>query len=223
MMLEELFWKEGPGCFAGRPIILKFWHPKPKETHRWIPLWVKLYNVPVELWSPSGFSHIASAIGRPLHADSITESMQKVSFARICIEVDASKPLLDKFEVEISKDVFVEIHAFYQCKPKQCLTCLDTLTTNVQSPLKELEEGKQILETFEILPQLPPSTSSAAPVDSATISSQRNCPTSSAEQKELLLLFLLSKIFLMPKICMCNYLLTNFALWKRKLWWRMII
>lgn len=155
MMLEELFWKEGPGCFAGRPIILKFWHPKPKETHRWIPLWVKLYNVPVELWSPSGFSHIASAIGRPLHADSITESMQKVSFARICIEVDASKPLLDKFEVEISKDVFVEIHAFYQCKPKQCLTCLDTLTTNVQSPLKELEEGKQILETFEILPQLP--------------------------------------------------------------------
>ena len=44
MMLEELFWKEGTGCFVGRPIILTFWHPKrilTKETHRWIPLWVK--------------------------------------------------------------------------------------------------------------------------------------------------------------------------------------
>lgn len=37
--------------------------------------------------------------------------------------MDASKPLLEKFEVEISKNVFVEIHAAYQWKPKRSLTC----------------------------------------------------------------------------------------------------
>lgn len=37
--------------------------------------------------------------------------------------MDASKPLLEKFEVFISKNVFVEIHAAYQWKPKHSLTC----------------------------------------------------------------------------------------------------
>lgn len=34
-----------------------------------IPLWVKLYGIPLEYWSNIGFSHIASFLGVPLYAD----------------------------------------------------------------------------------------------------------------------------------------------------------
>ena len=78
----------GPWLFAGRPIILQLWHPKQpltKEPQRKIPLWVKFYNVPLSLLSPAGFSYVASTIGRPLHADSLTEEIKIITFAKICV------------------------------------------------------------------------------------------------------------------------------------------
>ncbi|KAK3229882.1 hypothetical protein Dsin_001763 [Dipteronia sinensis] len=92
--------------FAGRMVILKKWHPRlilTKETYSKIPVWVKLFNIPHELWNEEGLSHIASAVEKPLYADSLTESMKRISYARVCIEIDAT------FE--------------YQWKPKICTEC----------------------------------------------------------------------------------------------------
>lgn len=52
---------------------------------------------------------MASALGKLLHADKLTESRQRISFARICVE--ASKPLVERFDLDIEKNVFVEINA----------------------------------------------------------------------------------------------------------------
>ncbi|KAK0586273.1 hypothetical protein LWI29_003970 [Acer saccharum] len=48
--------------------------------------------------SAEGLSHIASAVGKPLYADSLTESMKRISFARVCIEIDAFCDLVDSFD-----------------------------------------------------------------------------------------------------------------------------
>lgn len=50
---------------------------------------------------------MASALGKLLHADKLTESRQRISFARIW----ASKPLVERFDLDIEKNVFVEINA----------------------------------------------------------------------------------------------------------------
>lgn len=58
-------------------------------------MWVRLYGLPLEYWTPSGLSHLASAVGRPLlYADSMTASRRRISYARICVEIDASKNLI---------------------------------------------------------------------------------------------------------------------------------
>lgn len=51
--------------------------------------------------------YVASALGKLLHADKLTD--QRISFARICVE--ASKPLVERFDLDIEKNVFVEINA----------------------------------------------------------------------------------------------------------------
>ena len=99
--------EKGPWLFVGRYMILRKWSRGLSLSnailHR-IPVWAKFHNVPIELWSEEGLSHIASAVGRPLYADAATEACTRVTFARICVEVDASMPLVDDFDVEILKE-----------------------------------------------------------------------------------------------------------------------
>ncbi|KAI9196587.1 hypothetical protein LWI28_025225 [Acer negundo] len=83
-------------------VILKKWHPKfilSKDSYSKILVWVKLFNTPHEYWNEEGLSHIASAVGKPLYADSLTKSMKRISFARVCIEIDASCDLVDSFDL----------------------------------------------------------------------------------------------------------------------------
>ncbi|KAK3221973.1 hypothetical protein Dsin_008998 [Dipteronia sinensis] len=122
----------GPWLFAGRMVILKKWHPRlilTKETCSKIPVWVKLFNIPHEYRNEEGLSHIASAVGKPLYADSLTESMKRISYARVCIEIDATCELVDSFDLFMGDNLgpnlgeSVEILVEYQWKPKICTEC----------------------------------------------------------------------------------------------------
>ena len=67
----------GPWYVAGQPILLKHWHTGlmlAKEAPPTIPVWVHIYNIPLEYWNSDGLSHIASALGKPLHVDKLTAS-----------------------------------------------------------------------------------------------------------------------------------------------------
>ncbi|KAF7127311.1 hypothetical protein RHSIM_Rhsim11G0061400 [Rhododendron simsii] len=56
--------------------------------------------VPLEMWNEAGLSYIASAVGVPLFADSPTETCQRLSYARLCIEVDVGVDLPNTVDVE---------------------------------------------------------------------------------------------------------------------------
>ncbi|KAF7113918.1 hypothetical protein RHSIM_RhsimUnG0103400 [Rhododendron simsii] len=70
-----------------------------------IPIWIQLYNIPLEYWTAPGLSYVASAIGRPLYANSMTEKCRRLSYARL------------------ANENHVEIIAKYPWKPLQCLDC----------------------------------------------------------------------------------------------------
>ncbi|KAK3229875.1 hypothetical protein Dsin_001756 [Dipteronia sinensis] len=121
-----------PWLFAGRMVILKKWHPRlilSKDSYSKIPGRVKLYNIPYEYLNEEGLSHIASAVEKPLYADSLTESMKKISFARVCIEIDAYCNLVDSFDLFMGDSSNpnlgenIEILVEYQWKQKICTEC----------------------------------------------------------------------------------------------------
>nr|GEW81642.1 hypothetical protein [Tanacetum cinerariifolium] len=74
---------------------------KPELTR--IPLWVKIYNTPLEAWNVEGISRIASRLGTPIIMDRITTSMceqayRRASYSRVLIEVNATKGLVKNID-----------------------------------------------------------------------------------------------------------------------------
>ena len=105
---SEAVLEVGPWHFAGQPIILRSWQPGlhlDKEAPSKVPIWVNIHNIPMEYWTPEGLSHIASIIGKPLHVDKLTAVGRRITYARVCIEVDASYELLKNLVIEVEDPI----------------------------------------------------------------------------------------------------------------------
>ncbi|KAF7152597.1 hypothetical protein RHSIM_Rhsim01G0214400 [Rhododendron simsii] len=109
----------GPWHFGGRLLVLKQWHPHmclKKELVSKIPIWVQLYNAPLELWTAPGLSYVASAIGRPLYVDRMTETCKRLNYAKACVEVDVDS---EPCQVSPSENVKVNPKQVWVVKAKQ--------------------------------------------------------------------------------------------------------
>ncbi|GJZ35071.1 RNA-directed DNA polymerase, eukaryota, reverse transcriptase zinc-binding domain protein [Tanacetum coccineum] len=68
-----------------------------------IPVWIKLFNIPLEAWSVKGISALASRLGKPLVMDDMTASMchngnGRSAFARVLVEIEVVKGFKDLIE-----------------------------------------------------------------------------------------------------------------------------
>ena len=76
---DARYWvlENGPWYFFGRPIILRIWKPGMEMLNVHItslPIWVKFFNIPLEYWTVTSLGYIASAVGIPLHLNTLTEN-----------------------------------------------------------------------------------------------------------------------------------------------------
>ncbi|KAF7146369.1 hypothetical protein RHSIM_Rhsim04G0136500 [Rhododendron simsii] len=116
----------GPWLIGGKLLVLKKWQPYMafvKDHLEKIPIWVHFYNVPFEYWTANGFSHIASSVGVPLYADEQTEKCKRLSFARICVEVDLDSSFPDSFELRFPNGDSVVVGIKYPWHPLKCMGC----------------------------------------------------------------------------------------------------
>lgn len=88
-----------------------------------IPLWITLPGLQVGYWSCEALSKIANGIGRPMHIDQFTACMERISYARVCVEVDVSQLLIESIRMATLVDTFHQ-SADYEWKPKFCGQCL---------------------------------------------------------------------------------------------------
>ena len=118
--------ENGPWYIAGRPIILRVWQPGMEMLNiqlTYLPIWVKFYNIPLEYWTNTCLGYIASAVGKPLHMDSLTENRTKISFARICIEVDLSSKFPKAARLNLGNGKCTTIRIEYLWVPHNCSHC----------------------------------------------------------------------------------------------------
>ncbi|GKA65219.1 zinc knuckle CX2CX4HX4C containing protein [Tanacetum coccineum] len=101
----------GPWMIRNSPIILKKWSMKTslhKEELTRIPIWVKLHDVPIQVFEEDDISLIATYIGKPIMLDSYTSSMCKdswemSSFARCLIEINSEADFKESITI-VGKD-----------------------------------------------------------------------------------------------------------------------
>ncbi|KAI8529342.1 hypothetical protein RHMOL_Rhmol12G0217800 [Rhododendron molle] len=116
----------GPCHFGGKLMVLQQWQPQMnlvKEQLAKLPVWAHFYYVPLELWTEEGPSHVASAIGRPLYADHFIESCKRISYAKICVEIDTSSALPDSFDLILPSGAIFNIRVWYPWRPLRCESC----------------------------------------------------------------------------------------------------
>ncbi|GJY75714.1 cytokinin dehydrogenase 3-like protein [Tanacetum coccineum] len=128
--------ENGPWFIWNNPLILKKWHPNEnllKEDVSIVPVWVKLYGVPVTTFSEDGLSAIATKLGTPLMLDSYTfdmciKSCGRSSYARVMVKLKDDVELKDNIVVAMPKitreghytcNVCVE----YEWKLPRCSSC----------------------------------------------------------------------------------------------------
>ena len=86
-------------------------------------MWIRLPGLPVIYWGARTLSRIVSAIGVPLFADECTTKQSRISFARVLVEVDITKPLPTSIKYINENGDNMEQKVTYDWVPFFCSKC----------------------------------------------------------------------------------------------------
>ncbi|XP_050260089.1 uncharacterized protein LOC126705223 [Quercus robur] len=113
--------RNGPWFIVDHFLSLRPWEPffKPSSaSFSLIAVWIRLYELPIELYEADILRPIGEAIGKVLRIDSHTAMEARGKYARLCVQIDVNKPLVNtiligKFEQVVS----------YEGIHKLCFAC----------------------------------------------------------------------------------------------------
>nr|GEX43738.1 hypothetical protein [Tanacetum cinerariifolium] len=98
-----------------------------------IPIWVCVHNIPMELCNDNGIGKIISGVGKPMLMDRMTKEQclkkaKKLDFARVLAEVSANEDLPNVLEIAYppigNREAKVgKLEVKYQWKPPLCTHC----------------------------------------------------------------------------------------------------
>ena len=132
-----LFRIENPQMRA-RVIQRKYWHVAdvPLVVHEWspetamnppdlsaMPMWVDLKGVPNSLFSHKGLKCLARAAGTFVKLHPNTEKCTRLDVARILVEVDLNKPLVERISYSDNVGALVVLEVSYPWLPPKCEVC----------------------------------------------------------------------------------------------------
>lgn len=108
------------------PLVVNEWSPatasSPPDLSS-MPLWVDLKDVPHHLFSHKGLKYLAGATGRFVRLHPNTERCTRLDVARVLVEVNLHKPLVEKISFKDKDGTQVEMVVNYPWLPMQCNLC----------------------------------------------------------------------------------------------------
>lgn len=93
---------EGPWTVLDHCLAVKDWEPEfdpMTEATQKLLVWVRFPCLPIEYFDEEFLMRVGRAIGEPKKVDQTTSMASRGLFARVCVEVDVTKPLLVKYKV----------------------------------------------------------------------------------------------------------------------------
>ena len=128
--------ESGPWMIQNVPLVLNVWEPGiwlEKTEPSTIPIWVCVYNIPMELCNGNAIGKIMSGVGKPMLMDRMTKDRclkkaGKLDFARVLVEVSANDDLPNVLEIAYpplgNREARVgKLEVKYQWKPPLCTHC----------------------------------------------------------------------------------------------------
>ncbi|XP_074315209.1 uncharacterized protein LOC141651393 [Silene latifolia] len=118
--------RQGPWKINQNSLILKQWSPSfsgEMDRVAKVPVWILFPGLDPFLWSDVVLSKIVSKIGKPLYADNATTSKEKLSFARVMVEVDVSQDLPECVVLNVPYLGQISQKIIYEWLPYYCKCC----------------------------------------------------------------------------------------------------
>ncbi|XP_026460777.1 serine/threonine-protein kinase PBS1-like isoform X2 [Papaver somniferum] len=91
-----------------RPLVLIKWNSKFRlnQAMESQPVWIKIFNLPLFLWSTSILKRVGRRLGVPLYVDRKTKNRECLEYAKVCVVVDVRKPLPDSWNILVLGEVY---------------------------------------------------------------------------------------------------------------------
>ncbi|CAN1826388.1 hypothetical protein LINPERHAP1_LOCUS31522 [Linum perenne] len=118
--------------------------------------WVRLPKLPIHYFNSLAFTRIGNVIGRTVRVDLATSEGARCRYARVCVEIDLTKPLLGKYMLE---DRVFKIE--YESLENICFDCgtyghRSEQCKDISSP--QASEAGQVSKMASPMPEVPNSS-----------------------------------------------------------------
>ncbi|OMO87284.1 reverse transcriptase [Corchorus capsularis] len=100
----------GPWIIGGHYLTVRQWRPNfmpSSDKIEKLIIWIRFPNIPVEYFNMIALKKMGGKVGRVIKIDQVTDEGTRGKFARVCVELDLSKPLKPRLTVE-GRDVLIE-------------------------------------------------------------------------------------------------------------------
>ncbi|KAA0047412.1 putative non-LTR retroelement reverse transcriptase [Cucumis melo var. makuwa] len=121
----EWILSRGPWNLGGKPMLLRKWTQGivlESFVFTSVLVWIKLGRIPMELWTEAGLAVVASVVGKPLTLDLATKERRRLSYARVCVELDVDSHMPAEITVNLRGVDFIVL-VNYKLKPRKCNLC----------------------------------------------------------------------------------------------------
>lgn len=124
------------------PLLLRQWEPGMVldiKSLQALPVWIILPDLDLQFWTLHMLGRISSMVGKPRGIDKLTCDKVRLYYARLLLEVDASKPLKEFIMLkgqggEVKKQAIV-----YEFRPYHCPKCSNFGHTPNRCPLNNVQ------------------------------------------------------------------------------------
>ncbi|XP_021753703.1 uncharacterized protein LOC110719113 [Chenopodium quinoa] len=111
----------GPWFVFDHYLMMAKWRPNFRASENpfdKMNVWIRFTELPVEYYDKSALFEIAKLAGTPIRVDYATDRLTRGRYARVCIEIDLSKPLVTKVWIGGAWQ-----HISYENITSLCFTC----------------------------------------------------------------------------------------------------
>lgn len=139
---RDRIFEGGPYFYVATGIYMRPWTMNfvpERETFTSVPIWIRLYSLPLDYWMPESLKVIGNKLGHFLKISEATLQGKYTSYACICVEMDLSRALPDEVILEVYDEEWVQA-VDYEHIPFRCHKCHEHGHLFRDCPLNKREE-----------------------------------------------------------------------------------
>ncbi|QHO28903.1 uncharacterized protein LOC127740571 [Arachis duranensis] len=136
---------EGPWKLYDHYLTVRLWEPNfnpQTATIDKVTAWIRPPGLPIKLYDRNILRKIENIIGRTVKVDSNTAELCRGKFARLCVEVDLTKPLIGRYLIN-GREYRVEYEGIHQI----CFSCGRIDHEQKDCPLKQAPKATEAQST----------------------------------------------------------------------------